>query len=335
MSIVEHHKEVEYPFSKKSVFIVMKRFTTFCFVTLGLFLVYSCNSKRETDAKIAEIEKKYQDSLTLLRNDLKEARSKIEVLSYPADQRFLHITELFNAQEYEKAKKEIAELKNLFPNASENTECAKMLEKIAAIAAAKKAEEERIKALGFKALTVVQKTKIGSNDVVFSNCKVGLKFIHDVYPTYSGSSWFEHTADKGSKYISFNMDVTSTDKNPNIPTVAFYSIDGSSLIHRSTFWVLFARWDDYGSYLGNEPDLKNDFSKVNMVKFRVGIEIDDEYLNKPYMVVLKKENTQVRKYEKYKNPPVYYEGDAGYPGILNIEDFNKGQYLPIKIENLK
>ena len=121
----------------------------------------SCNSQTGSSAQIAEIEKKYQDSLSSIRNELKEAKSKIEVLSYPADQRFSHIKELFNAQEYEIAKKEIAELKNVFPNAPENTECAKMLEKIAAIEAAKKAEEERIKALGFKAIPQKTSIKIG------------------------------------------------------------------------------------------------------------------------------------------------------------------------------
>lgn len=334
MSIENYHGEVEYPFSKKLVFNVMKSFAIFSMATFGLFFVYSCGSKSETNAKIAEVEKKYQDSLTILRNELKEARSKIEVLSYPADQRFSHIAELFNAQEYDKAKEEIADLKNVFPNAAENSECTKILEKIAAIEAAKKAEEERIKALGFKALSTVQNVTIGENKILFSNLKIGLKYTHDVYPTYSGSEWREHTADKGNSFISYNMDITSSSKDPNIPTIAFYSIEGEKLVHQTTFWVNFARWSDYGCYLGNEPDLKNDFSKVNTVKFRVGAQLEDNYFKRPYAVVLKKSNTLSRHYDRFENPPVSYTGYDGYPSSLTIEDFNKGQYVALKIANL-
>ena len=295
-----------------------------------LLMLASCNGPLGNSA---EIEKKYQDSLAAVRKELKEAKSKIQLLSFPADKRLLHITELFNAQEYDKAKKEIAELKNLFPYASENAECSKMLEQISTLEAAKKAEEERIKALGFKALSTEQNVTIGENKIAFSNLKIGPKYTHDVYPTYSGSEWREHTADKGSSFISYNMDITSTSKDPNIPTIAFYSVDGARLVHQITFWVNFARWSDYGCYLGNEPDLKNDFSKVNTVKFRVGAQLEDSYFKKPYVVVLKKSNTLSRHYERFENPPVSYIGEAGYPATLTIDNFNNGQYIAIKLAN--
>lgn len=68
-------------------------------VVFLLLMMASCNSQTENSTQIAEIEKMYQDSLSAVRKELKEAKLKIEVLSYPADQRFSHITELFNAQE--------------------------------------------------------------------------------------------------------------------------------------------------------------------------------------------------------------------------------------------
>ena len=133
MSIVDHRGEVEFLFLKNSVSNFLKSSATSLMLAFCLFLVYSCSSKSEMNAKVAEIEKNYQDSLSAVRNELKEAKSKIDVLSYPADQRLSHITGLFNNQEYEKAKKEIAEVKKVFPNALENTDCAKLLDKIAAI----------------------------------------------------------------------------------------------------------------------------------------------------------------------------------------------------------
>lgn len=84
-------------------------------VVFLLLMMASCNSQTENSTQIAEIEKMYQDSLSAVRKELKEAKLKIEVLSYPADQRFSHITELFNAQEYEKAKKRNSRVEKCVP----------------------------------------------------------------------------------------------------------------------------------------------------------------------------------------------------------------------------
>lgn len=130
------------------------------------------------------------------------------------------------------------------------------------------------------------------------------------------------------------MDVTSTSKDPNLPTLAFYSVQGDKLKLEGTFSVYFARWSDYGTYLGNEPDLKNDFSKVSTVKFKLGCELRSNLFSKPYVVVLKKENTQVRYEERFRNPPIYYYGSADYPQTLSIDNFNNGDYVAIKLANL-
>lgn len=311
-----------------------KSFIVLIWGLAGVSCLSSCNLSSDTSDRIAEVEKMYQDSLSLLRNELKDAKAQIEILSFPADQRLQKAKDLLEAGELDKAFKEIEALRKIFPNSSEATNSVSLLTRIDELKEAKRKEEERIKALGFKALSVSQNVTIGENKISFSNCKIGLKYIHDVYPTYSGSEWREHTADKGSSYISFNMDITSSSKDPNIPTIAFYSVEGGKLMHETTFWVNFARWSDYGCYLGNEPDLKNDFSKVNTVKFRVGAQLEDSYFKKPYIVVLKKSNTLSRHYDRFENPPVSYSGNADYPGTLRIDDFKDGQYVALKIANL-
>ena len=312
----------------------MKVFVTFIVGLLGTFFICSCNSNSETASKIADVEKKYQDSLSVLRNELKEAKSQIELLSYPADQRLHKAKELLSAGELDKAATEIEQLKRLFPNSSETSASSELLTQISELKEAKRKEEERIKALGFKALNIVQNVTIGENKITFSNMKIGLKYTHDVYPTYSGSEWREHTADKGSSFISYNMDITSSSKDPDIPTIAFYSVDGERLIHQKTFWVNFARWSDYGCYLGNEPDHKNDFAKVSTVKFRVGAQLEDRYFKNPYVIVLRTVNTLSRNYDRFENPPVSYSGDAGYPVSLTIDNFKNGQFVALKVANL-
>lgn len=323
MSIVDYHGKVMWPFIQKATIKGIK-----FFVFLQLMMLASCSDNQN------DLVKRYQDSLSAVRNELKEAKTKIELLSCSADQRLQKAKDLLDAGELDKAKAEVEQLKSLFPNSPEASTSSTLLTKIEELKEAKRQEEERIKMLGFKALNTIQNVTIGENKIAFSNMKIGLKYTHDAYPTYSGSEWREHTADKGSSFISFNMDITSTAKDPNIPTVAFYSVEGDKLIHQKTLWVNFARWSDYGCFLGNEPDLKNDFSKVNTVKFRVGAELEDIYFKKPYIVVLKKANTLSRHYERFDNPPVSYYGDAGYPSTLKIDDFNNGQYVALKIANL-
>jgi hypothetical protein len=309
-------------------------FSFITFAAIGFLLLCSCNSKSGNEEKVLEVEKKYQDSLTVMRNKLKEAQTKIELLSYPADQRLQKAKSLLEAGELDKAASEIEQLKRVFPNSSEALSCSELTSRIDELKDAKRKEDERIKALGFKALNIIQNVTIGENKITFSNFKIGLKYTHDVYPTYSGSEWREHTADKGSSFISCNMDVTSSSKDPDIPTIAFYSVNGEQLIHQATFWVNFARWSDFGCYLGNEPDLKNDFAKVSTVKFRLGVPLEDINFKKPYVIVLKNANTQSRRYAKYENPPVSYSGDDGYPSTLTINNFKNGQFFALKIANL-
>lgn len=278
------------------------------------------------------------DSLaTVIANkdaQIKVMRDSIYMLQFPADQRLAKIKELISDEKYSEAKSAIANLKSVFPQSQEASQCAALSESIDTKLAAIEAEKQRIKALGFKALKVQSKVAVGYNTVTFGSFSIGPKFVHDVYPTYTGSSWYEHTADRGNKYISCAMDVTSTSKNPNIPTLAFYTINGDKLIKQGDLWVQMGRWQDYGTYLGNEHDLKNDFSKVSTVKFKLGLELPDADFSKPYIVVLKKANTQVRHYERMHNPPVYYKGNADYPSSLTIDDFNSGDYVAIKIANL-
>lgn len=308
----------------------MKETTISLLSVLSLFLVSACNSKSETDTKITEIEKKYQDSLSLVRNELKEAKAKIEVLSYPADQRLQKAQSLLEAGELDKAANEVEQLKNVFPNSTEASSSSTLLAKISEIKESKRKEEERIKALGFKAIAEQTTIKIGYNTVTFSNITIGKNYIHDSYD----DRYFYNDADRGSKYISVLMAVKSEDHDPNIPQLATYSIIGDKMHLVGCFRTEFNRWEDYGTYLGNYHDSHNDFAKVNTVKFKLGLQMSDEKLSKPYAIVLMKKNALVRRYEQFRNPPVYYYGSADYPSTLSVSDFGN-KYTIVKRYNLK
>lgn len=308
--------------------------TSIAFIVLATMtgLLSSCTQANKTDvtAKIAEIEKKYQDSINVLQQELIEANKKIEILSYPADQRLQKAKDYLASGELDKAKNEILQLREIFPNSSEASSSSALLTKIDELKEAKRKEEERIKALGFKAIPEQTTVKIGYNTVTFSNISIGKNYIHDSYD----DRYFYNDADRGCKYISVLMSVKSEDHDPNIPQLAVYSIKGDKMQFEDCFRTEFNRWEDYGTYLGNYHDSHNDFAKVNTVRFKLGLQLSDEKLSKPYAIVLMKKNALVRGYERFRNPPVYYSGSADYPSTLSVNDFGN-KYTIVKRYNLK
>ena len=172
-----------------------------------IFSACTQTNKADVNARITEIEKKYQDSIKVLKKELNEANNKIEILSFPADQRLLHIGELFNSGDYSSVKKEVAELKRVFPNAKESVSSNEYLKKIEPIEAAKKAEEERIKALGFKAFKDNSTAKFDNTTYSFSGFTYGrtftFEYVHDV------NEYSYEVADKGHTYILASLSIST------------------------------------------------------------------------------------------------------------------------------
>ena len=309
----------------------MKKFYLLLAV-IAPFLFFSCNQTGNDSKTNLSV-----DSLVNLvdsqKKQIKSLNDTIEMLRFPADQRLAKAIESLQSGNLDEAESLLNQIKQIFPNSQEAKACDEQLQIVADQRQKIIAEQERIKALGFKALTPVTNAKIGDVNISISNISIGKDFVHDTYSTYGSSSWYYNTADKGHKYITCAMSVTSDNTNPDIPTLALYTINGDKLNYEGTFKIEFARWDDYGTYLGNEHDMNNDFAKVNTVKFKLGCEAKEEVFSKPYMVVLKMENTQSRDEDRYSNPPVRYEGNANYPSTLTIDDFNNS-YKAIKIANL-
>lgn len=314
----------------------MKQLKSWCIQMLMAVMtpyMVSCTNevnKEDSSSRIASIEKMYEDSILVLKTQLAEANEQIELLRYPADQRLQKAKELMDGGHLDKAMTEIAQLKKIFPNASEVTEADKLVGRINELKEAKRKEEERIKALGFKAIAEQTTVKIDYNTVTYSNFSIGKNFIHDSYD----DRYFYNDADRGTKYISILMTVKSDSHDPQLPQLALYMINGDKMSLEGTFRTEFNRWEDYATYLGNYHDSHNDFAKVNSVKFKLGLQVSDEKLNKPYAIVLMKENVLARHYERFDNPPVSYVGSADYPSTLSLSDFGS-KYVIVKRYNLK
>lgn len=307
----------------------MKRIIAYSFLLIVLF---GCganqtelnNLRKERDELTARVN---ADAAVILA-----LRDSVTMLSYPADQRLTKINSLVSSGEYTAAKMEISRLIELFPESKEAKSAPAIVERIDKLIAQKEAEEERIKALGFKALKASMTFKIDYNKVELTSISVGNTFTFDSY----GDRYFYRSADRGNKYITAAMKVTSDSKDPMLPQLAIYKISGDSMTWEGNFKTEFARWDDYGSYLGNDHDFGNDFAKTSSVRFKIGKEVAEDIVKGPYALIMKKENALNRNYERFDNPPISYIGSVDYPYTLKLEDFTKenSQFIVVRIANI-
>lgn len=311
------------------------------YLSFILFLLVGCEVET---SKLKEELQDARDSINVLYTlslDLQTARDSIDVLqqkvvelSYPADQRYSNIILAIDREDYDLANKELSELVRVFPNSVEASKKDKLSATIAAGVESKLAEEKRLKALGFKALTETSKVNIEDVTLSFGTFKTGTQFTFDAYSTYGGhSEWRYIQADKNTKYVSSQLSITSTSPNPKLPECAVYIVDGSRLVYLRTFITKMARWDDYASYLGNNADYNNDFSKVNTVKFKVGVQIEDEVLKKPFVVVVKNQCSLSRNNNSLATPPISYTGYTSFKSYLTLDDVKSGEYIVVKKNN--
>lgn len=307
----------------------MKRVLTY---SLLLIVLFGCgadqtelnNLRKERDELAAQV----KANATVIQ----ALRDSVTMLAFPADQRLTKINSLVSLGDYTAAKQEISRLVELFPESKEAKSAPAISERIDKLIARKRAEEERIKALGFKALKASTTFKIDYNTVELTSISVGNTFTFDSY----GDRYFYRTADRGNKYITAAMKITSQDKNPKLPQLAIYSISGDTMFKVGNFDTEFARWKDYGTYLGNTHDFGNDFAKTSSVRFKIGEEVSEDIVKGPYALIMKKENGLSRNYDRFGNPPVSYTGYVSYPSTLKLEDFTKdgSEFIVVRIANL-
>ena len=293
----------------------MKKGSSFLLI---IFVIASCG-KSETSS----LEQMYQDSISLLMSQLELANATIEQLKYPANQRLSKAKSLVDAGELDKAIMEIEQLRDLFPHSDEAAQSQALIEQIDIINEEKKSEEERLRALGFKTIPERTKIIIDHNTIVLSNIKIGNTYSFDAY----GGKCHSLRADRDSKFVTMDMAVTSTIKYPQLPQFAIYSISGDTMIFQSWFYARYAKWRDEEAYNKIDDD-SNNFAKVSTVRFKLGCQIDNETLSKPYAIVLKKTNELFRTHDSRS-----FDWLVNYPKTLSLDDF-KDLYVIIKRFNL-
>lgn len=302
------------------------------FVTYLILLVGVCGCKYSSTTQLRKERDQLSAQLSESTQVIQSLRDTILMLSFPADKRLAKIKCQILSEDFSSATQGINQLIELFPETKEAELARALTETVNKSIARKKAEEERLKALGFKALKATSSIVIDYNKVDITNMCVGNTFVFDAYD----DEYFYKQADRGNKFITASMRITSQSKQPCLPQLAIYSISGDTMTWMGSFQTRFARWEDYGAYLGNYPDYGNDFAKTSTVRFKIGKEVSAELANSPYALVLKKENALTRSVNRFNSPPVSYIGSVYYPETITIEDFTKDEsrFVIISVANL-
>lgn len=293
---------------------------------IALFITSCSNSEvSKLQITIDSLSKESQDN----KNMIALLRDSIEIMRYTSQQRFEIAKSYIESGDLNKAENEINQIKRIFPNSQEAATCSELSQRIEKIKKEKIAEEKRIKALGFKAIKQKTSFSIDYNKINLSNFSISKKFVFDAYD----DRWHYQDADRDNKYITMAMSITSSSKSPNIPQLAVYKINGDKLDFAGSFITRYARWSDYGSYLGNYSDSRNNFSKVSTVHFKLGCEVSESITKGSFAIVAMNKNVLIENYESFNNPPKFWTGSADYPKTLSVSSFDK-DYTLVKIYNL-
>lgn len=290
-----------------------------------ILLITSCSerpSKSEYDKLKTELEECKKE------ND--ENQKLILELKITPEQRLSEAKKLFDEDNLAEAKIKYESIINRYPESEISKKANVFLNQIKLIIEKQIAEEERLKTLGFKALKESNKVKVDDVTISFNSISYSKTFTFDRYDDY----YHYREAERGNKFIVASVSISSESKDPKLPPVFVYKISNGVLNYLTTLDYEFNRWDDYGSYLGNTADFRNDFSHTKTIRFELGAQLSEEELkNYPIFIVVGNESIFYRSYDRFSNPPVsYHKTTYDYKNILKVEDFKQDYYL-VKIFN--
>ena len=262
-----------------------------------------------------------KDQLAAAKSEQDALRLEIQELSQTPSALLAGVNGAVGKRDLVGAQRVLKVLREKYPAAAESASAVKAVESLAKSIERERLEAERIAALGFKALAVGATVDAGPVKVTIGTPSVARTFVFDRYD----GSYHYREADRGNQYVRVSMSATAAkgESDPDLPGVALYRTEGDRLRRVNQFSIEFSRWQDYGSYLGNYSDYRNDFAKTATIQFSLGAEVPDEVLKqKPLYLVATRKGCHSRGGAQFRNPPVYYSGSCGaLQSSLSINDF--------------
>lgn len=291
------------------------RFNTLVAAIAPAFTLCACSPSTELEAvrQQADTLKRQVDSVVVQRDaalkERDELKRQVEELLTTPTVLLARVTEPVEARNLQAAEQALEALTRKFPQSQETKAALQRVDALRAKLARQEEENRRLAALGFKALKVSSQVELGEVKVRIGTPRFNRQFVFDRYD----SSYRYRDADRDHKYVLASLSATAAKgvSDPKLPGVALYWADGKVLRKVTDFDMEFARWEDYGTYLGNYHDSGNDFAKTATISFELGAQGSDADLaRRPLYLVATKHGCQSQGADRFRNPPVYYYGSC-------------------------
>lgn len=266
-----------------------------------------------------------------LRNKNKRLASMVDSLLNTPENRFNKASKLQAQGKDTLAIDEFKQLVEYYPKSNYADLSKKEITKIESAIKERKDEEERIKRMGFAAIKASTKIEYDYLTLNFGDIQFRENFTYDSYD----DRYFYNSAERGSKYLVARVSITSEVNDPKLPRILAYALKDGELRSITPIGLTyrFRRWEDYGTYLGNNADYGNDFAQTKTINFNLGDQIQEsDFKGFPIYVVMQKTKAYHRVQERFDNPPISYkQDDYDYKIVLTPQDFSEsGDYVLIK-----
>ncbi len=224
----------------------------------------------------------------------------------------------------EDAEGVLRELIISFPEAAETQRAQELLEEIEsqreaerAEQAAEREEELRQQREGYRGLELERTPEVAHMTLHIREAEGRNRWVFDRH----GSRYYHREARRGRRWLVVDFDAQAEAGDPVLPPIYAYRLNDTTLRLLGRLRVEFYRWQDYGAYLGNYHDPRNDFAYEDSVRLTAGIELDEDTFEDIVFVLAADYPCLVRVQERFANPPVRYEDD----GCPDTEELNLAQ----------
>lgn len=271
----------------------------------------------------------YPGELEVLRAEVTRLRAENAQLRQSPAALAAEVESAVRAEDAEKAKAALKRLTDRYPLSAETAQASNRVEALIARQRAAQEEAKKMAALGFKALRSSPHFSHGDTSMGLTATGVVRRWSFD----WHGDGWKYLDAEKGRKFVTATVTVSSRSKDPLLFGIGAYVANGATLTHVGKVRYRFIRWRDYGSFLGTQADFRNDFAHSSRIPFSIGVSVADEELRRrPLYLVATREGCHRRLYERFGQPPIQYvPGNCNsLKPTLTIADFKDGSLAVIK-----
>lgn len=254
---------------------------------------------------------------------LKEENSRLNTLlsvHVQSEDKFGAAITAIKKNDYEGAQKLLSDLINDNPNSKYMEEIKNKLafvnKKLKQINKEQE-EKKKVVANGFNNIKTFSTIKTDNTKLEVKKAIKAKKWISD----WHGNEYLYEDADKNSDFITIDFNITSNNKDPQLPALYVGEVSQNGTLENiKLFNVAFYGWSDYGSFLGNYHDSKNDFAKKDTVRFSAGVQMEKGNKQK---IIFTNKNECYSRINRDLPPAATYSGYS-CPEIkspLKIDDF--------------